>query len=132
MRFVSMVLDENGKAVCFGLIFPSIGEALQKSGGRMTLPTIARLLKAIKKPKRIDFALIGVDPAYANLGVPAILFDKVQDYLDSGEIEYIETNLNLETNQAIINLWKNFDSIQHKRRRSFVKRIASALPAAGE
>ena len=38
-------------------------------------------------------------------------------------LEYCETNLNLEDNQAIINTWSHFDVIQHKRRRSFVKNI---------
>ena len=38
-------------------------------------------------------------------------------------IEYSETNLNLEDNYHIINQWANFDSLQHKRRRSYVKKI---------
>lgn len=32
-------------------LFPSIGEALQKSGGRLTPVALIRVLKAIKKPK---------------------------------------------------------------------------------
>lgn len=123
LRFVALVLNEEEKPVCFGLMFPSIGEAIQKSGGRLTLPTLISLLKAIKKPTKIDFALIGVDPFYVNMGIPAILFDKVQEYLAMDGLQYFETNLNLENNQSILNMWKNFDNIQHKRRRSFVKRI---------
>lgn len=123
LRFVAMILDENENPICFGLVFPSIGQAIQKSGGRMTLPTLIRLLHAIKKPRALDFALIGVDSAYVNRGIPAVLLGKTQEYLSMANIEYAETNLNLETNQAIINMWKNFDSIQHKRRRSFVRSI---------
>ena len=121
LRFVAMILDENENPICFGLVFPSIGKAIQKSGGRMTPATLIRLLRAIKKPRVLDFALIGVDPAYANRGVPAVLLGKTQEYLAMAGIEYAETNLNLETNQSVQNLWKNFESIQHKRRRSFVR-----------
>ncbi|MGM9814107.1 MAG: N-acetyltransferase [Candidatus Enteromonas sp.] len=123
LRFVALVLNEEEKPVCFGLMFPSIGEAIQKSGGRLTLPTLFKILKAIKKPTKIDFALIGVDPSYVNMGVPAILFDKVQEYLAMDGLEYFETNLNLENNQSILNMWKEFDNIQHKRRRSYIKKI---------
>ena len=123
LRFVAMILDENENPICFGLVFPSIGKAIQKSGGRMTPATLLRLLRAIKKPRTLDFALIGVDPAYANRGIPAVLLGKTQEYLAMAGIEYAETNLNLETNQSVQNLWKNFESIQHKRRRSFVRSL---------
>ena len=123
LRFVAMILDENENPICFGLVFPSIGKAIQKSGGRMTPATLIRLLRAIKKPRVLDFALIGVDPAYANRGVPAGLLGKTQEYLAMAGIEYAETNLNLETNQSVQKLWKNFESIQHKRRRSFVRSL---------
>ena len=123
LRFVAMILDEKENPICFGLVFPSIGKAIQKSGGRMTPATLVRLLRAIKKPRVLDFALIGVDPAYANRGVPAVLLGKTQEYLAMAGIEYAETNLNLETNQSVQNLWKNFESIQHKRRRSFVRSL---------
>ena len=123
LRFVAMILDENDKPVCFGLVFPSIGKAIQKSGGRMTPLTLIKLLIAIKHPKVLDLALIGVDEKYVNRGVPAVLIHKTQEYLRHDGIEYCETNLNLETNQSIINMWKNFDDIQHKRRRSYIKKI---------
>lgn len=123
LRFVAMILDENENPICFGLVFPSIGKAIQKSGGRMTPATLVRLLRAIKKPRVLDFALIGVDPAYANRGIPAVLLGKTQEYLAMAGIEYAETNLNLETNQSVQNLWKNFESIQHKRRRSFLRSL---------
>ena len=123
LRFVAMILDENENPICFGLVFPSIGKAIQKSGGRMTPATLIRLLRAIKKPRVLDFALIGVDPAYVNRGIPAVLLGKTQEYLAMAGIEYAETNLNLETNQSVQNLWKNFESIQHKRRRSFLRSL---------
>ena len=43
--------------------------------------------------------------------------------LKDNEVEYCETNLNLETNHKIQNQWKNFEGRLHKRRRSFKKSI---------
>lgn len=121
VRFVTMILDKNDKPVCFGLCFPSIARAVQKSGGRMTLPTLLRVLKAVKNPEIIDLALIGVLPAYR--GASIILIDELHRMLREGNVKYCETNLNLEDNHAILNLWKNFDNVLHKRRRCFVKQL---------
>ena len=38
-------------------------------------------------------------------------------------VKYAETNLNLENNIAIRNMWNRFESREHKRRRSFVKKF---------
>ena len=51
------------------------------------------------------------------------LVDKLLDKLKYCDITHAETNLCLENNYPILNLWKSFDKVQHKRRRSFVKKI---------
>ena len=43
--------------------------------------------------------------------------------VDCDRIEYAETNLNLEDNHAIQNQWKRFKAVNHKRRRSYVKKL---------
>ena len=96
---------------------------MQKSGGRLTPGTIIKILKAVKKPKVVDLALVAVLPEYQSAGVNAVMLQKMTEYLESGEIEYFETNLNLETNVQVMAQWKYFDAEQHKRRRSYVKNI---------
>lgn len=123
MDYIRAVVDENDRIVSFGLTFPSIGSAVQKSGGRLTLPTIIKIKKAVKHPKSIDFGLVGVVEEYRAKGAGAIMFALLLTQLRDTKVEYAETNLNLETNYAIINQWKSFSHIQHKRRRSFVKKI---------
>jgi len=123
VKYATVILNKNDKIVGFGLAFPSIGKAVQKSGGRLTLPTILKVLKAIKKPKVIDLALIGVVPEYQNKGIATAIISEMLKMLSDGTIEYAETNLNLETNANIINQWKAFTCVQHKRRRSYVKNI---------
>ncbi len=123
LKYVGVILDENEKVVCFGLAFPSIAKAVQKSQGKFTIPTLFRLLKALKKPKIIDMALIGVSPEYERKGIATALIAHNLKMFDTNKIEHFETNLNLEDNHNIQNMWKNFDNVIHKRRRCFVKRI---------
>lgn len=121
--FTVFICDENERVVAFGLCFPSIGDALKKSGGRLTLPGIIRLLRAVKSTKTIDFALVAVRPEYQNSGINAVLIDGIVGMLCSGRVERCETNLNLETNTAVIAQWKYFTSRQHKKRRAYIKNI---------
>ena len=121
--FVIVVVDKDNNVVCMGLAIPSLSKAVQKSGGRLTLPTIFKILKAVKKPEVVDLSLIGVAPEYAMKGISSALIARVQKTMRETDIKYCETNLNLETNVKIQNQWKNFDSRLHKRRRSFVKKL---------
>lgn len=124
-RFIEVILDEDEKIVAFGFAFPSIAKAVQKSGGRLTIPCLLRLLKAIKHPKVLDLAIVGVVDQYRNKGVSMALFAMFETMFGYG-IEHMETNLNLEENYSILNIWKSFDTKQHKRRRCYVKPLDSA------
>ena len=122
-EYLIIVCDENERMVAFGLCFPHIGDALKKSGGRLTPAAIIKLLRIAKNPKCIDLGLVAVLPEYRNVGINAVIMDKLQEYLNSGKLERAETNLNLETNTAVMAQWKHFSARQHKRRRSYVKSI---------
>ncbi len=122
LKYVAVILDENDNMVCFGICLPSIAKAVQKSKGRLTIPCIIRILKAIRKPEVIDLCLIGVLPEYALRGISSSIISNVMDMLENG-LEHAETNLNLVTNQAIISQWKVFDNRVHKYRRVYVKKI---------
>ena len=115
-----ILLDKDEKVVGVGLCFPFIGKAIAKSGGRLTLLTLLRLLKTIKNPKVIESALVCVLPQYLNTGINSIFLTKMLELLNSGKIDHFETNLNLEDNVAVRNQWKRFKSVEHKRRRSYL------------
>lgn len=121
-RFVVIIVDEQDKIVAFGIGFPAIGEALQKSGGRLTLPTLLRLLPLLNRPRIIELALIGVVEEYKNKGISPAMLPLMEKMMHS--VDYMETNLNLEDNHAIRNMWKSFHVIQHKRRRCYIKSLA--------
>ena len=122
-KYLIVICDEQDKVVSFALCIPGFGEALQKSGGRLTPAALARMLRLIRKPRVVDLALVAILPEYQSAGVNAVMLHKMTEYLESGEIDHFETNLNLETNVQVLAQWKYFDAEQHKRRRSYVKKI---------
>lgn len=120
-KYLVAICDQNETVVACGLCFPSIGKALQKSGGKLTLPTLIKLFKAAKKPTAIDFGLVGILPKYRKTPLSAFMAAVLADVLQENKLEYMETNLNLENNANIQTMWKRFEHIQHKRRRSYIK-----------
>ena len=122
-KYIIAVCDENEKVVAFGFCLPGIGEAVQKSGGRLTPACLFRLLRTIRKPKSVDLALVGILPQYRMVGLTSFLFVFLNKMLSIPSVEYLETNLNLEYNTNIQANWKRFENIQHKRRRSYVKKL---------
>jgi hypothetical protein len=121
VKYVAVILDENDKMVCFGLAFPAIADAVRPSSGRLTPLTLIRLLKALKKPNIIDLCLIGVEPEWLNRGVSVIISAEMMKMLKN--VDYAETNANLEENYAIQNQWKRFDEQKIKRRRCYRKEL---------
>lgn len=129
LRFVAVILDENEDIVALGICFPSLAGALQKSRGKLTPAALVRVLKAVKKPKVIDFGLVGIRPEYLNRGITACFISGLYRMMEEEGIEHAETNLNLEDNYAIRNMWKRFDAVEHKRRRSYVKKLSGEVSA---
>lgn len=123
LNHVAAILDENDKVICLGICFPSIAKAMQTAGGHLTPLALLRVLKALRHPEVIDLGLIGVDPEYVNRGVSVCFAYELARMLQQPGVKYADTNLNLEDNYAIKNMWKRFDEKENKRRRSYVKKI---------
>ena len=124
LRFMFVIVNEKDEVISFGVSIPQLNEALYKSKGRLTLPAMFRVLKALKAPKVVDFAIIGVRPDYANEGVGALAIKYLMDNMAKEGIEYCETNICLENNVKINSTWEYFDHEVHRRRRAYVKKIS--------
>jgi GNAT superfamily N-acetyltransferase len=118
-EYINFVMDEHGKMIAFGIVMPSFSEALQKAKGKLFPFGIFHLLKARKYSKSVTFYLIGVDPEYQNKGVIAIIIDDFgKTFIEKG-IETCIRTPELEENKAIHQMWKSFDPVTHKRRRTY-------------
>jgi GNAT superfamily N-acetyltransferase len=117
------VVDANNKLVAFALVMPSFSKALQKAKGTLFPFGLFYLLQAKKQAKDVIFYLIGVDPAYQNKGIHAILFDQyTKTFSEKGIVNCIRTP-ELTNNTAIQKIWKNFNPIPHKRRSTYKKML---------
>lgn len=121
--YLSVIVDKEDNVVAFGVALPSICDALQKSGGKLTLPTIFRLLSAVKKPKQLELGLIAVLPEYRAKGLNALIIDRIYKGILKNDIPWVETNPELVTNVAVQGQWKGMKREIIKRRKCFIKEI---------
>ena len=121
---VAIVLNEQDEVVGVGITVPSLSKALQKSNGRIFPFGWYHLLKAFKKGNEIvDFLLIAVHPDYQSKGANALFFEKIFTHCKNQGHKMVETNPELDDNTKIHNQWAMFDTVQHKRRRAFHKKL---------
>jgi hypothetical protein len=121
-KFVKIIKKED-RVIAFIVGLPSLSEAMQKAKGKLLPFGFYHILKALKHPKVIDLLLTGVDPEFHNTGAAVILFAEIQGEMMRHGITQMETTGMFESNQTAISNWKNFEHIQHKRRRCFVKNL---------
>ena len=56
-------------------------------------------------------------------GVNAILMNELTNSFIKNGIRYGESNPELEDNAKVQSLWEYFESVQHKRRRCYIKHL---------
>ena len=123
-KFIKCVADKSGNLIAFAITMPSFSEALKKVNGSLYPFGFLHILRALRKNNKASFYLIGIDPAYQNKGVTAILFDAIQKMFNAQGITDVETNPELEENNSIQLMWKNYEHELHKRRRTYKKEIS--------
>lgn len=120
-EYIKFVVDKDNKIIAFSIVMPSFGEALQKAKGKLFPFGFYHLLKAKKQSKEVLFYLIGVDPEYQSKGVTAVIFNEYYNTFKALGIEQCVRTPELEDNIAIHNIWKHFDPVIFRRRRTYKK-----------
>lgn len=124
-RMIALITDQNEKLVGVGISIASLAEALQKAKGRLFPFGWFHIIKAlfIKRPTRLDFLIVAIDPEYQGKGVNAIIINEIlPNYIKMG-FKDVESNPELESNEKVQAQWEMFDKEQHKRRRAYKKNI---------
>lgn len=122
-EFVKFVSDENNKLIAFAITMPSYSRAMQKAGGHLFPFGFLHLLKAKRKNDTVDFYLIGVLPEYQKKGVTSIIFSEYFKTYKKHHIKIARRTPELEDNQDIQLIWKNFNPKIYIRRATFLKKI---------
>ncbi len=121
-RYIKIAVKD-GQPIGFFVGMPSLSKAMQKANGHLFPLGIFHILKALKKPEVVDMLLTGVLQDYQNAGIAVVLISALQEEMMKAGITQLETTGIFETNQNVITNWKNYEHIQHKRRRCYVKKI---------
>lgn len=120
-EYIKFVDDDQGKLIAFSIVMPSFSHAMQKAKGKLFPFGFLHLMNARKNSRDVIFYLIGILPEYQNKGVTAIIFEEYFKTFSKNKIETCIRTPELDENHAIHNLWKNFNPIIHKRRRTYKK-----------
>lgn len=120
-EYIKFIVDEEDKLISFAIVMPSFSKALQKAKGNLFPFGIFHLLKAKRNSKDVIFYLIGIHPEYQNKGVTAIIFNEYYKTFKAKKIEMCYRTPELEENVAIRQMWKHFDPVVYKRRRTYRK-----------
>jgi len=126
-EYIKFIVDKENKLIAFSIVMPSFSEALQKANGKLFPFGIYHLLKAKKRSKDVYFYLIGIHPEYQNKGVTAIVFNEYYKTFTAKGIDMCYRTPELEENVAIKQMWKHFDPVVYKRRRTYRKDLGPTL-----
>ncbi|HWT74991.1 MAG TPA: hypothetical protein VN258_09775 [Mobilitalea sp.] len=123
-EYVKLLVDSKEELIGFGLAVPSLNKAVKKSKGRLFPFGWYRILRApFAKAAVLDLYLVGVTPRMQNKGLTAILLNSMATTARSKGLLYAETGPELETNRQVQSMWKYYETVNHKRRRCFIKSL---------
>lgn len=119
--YISLVFNREDELIGFGLGYPSLAKAMNKSHGRIFPFGWARLLHAIKHPKVIELGLIAVKPKYQKMGVTAVIITNMMERMIKNKIQYADTGVQLENNTAVLTSLDMFDRKLIRRKVCYIK-----------
>ncbi len=124
-EYIKFIVDGSDKLIAFAIVMPSFSEAMQKTKGKLFPFGIFHLLRAKKHSKDVIFYLIGIHPEYQNKGVTSIIFNEYYETFKEKGILNCYRTPELEENVAIRQMWKHFNPVIYKRRRTYKKLLQS-------
>ena len=123
-KYLCLVFDKNEKLIAFALTWPSLARAMKETNGRMLPFGFIKWLKALKKPKAMELAIIAVKKEYQKLGITAFMIKKLMDRVGHIEsIKYADTGVQLETNTGAIRSLEMFERELIRRKTCYIKKL---------
>ena len=117
-HFFSVIVNKEDKVIAFAVGIPYIGDALRKARGNIILAAPG-ILKAKRKPRKIEWVLIGVDPEYRNSGVHALCITRMKKYYDLDKLEDSFLDPTLTTNAKMLNTWQGTKITLRAKRQTY-------------
>lgn len=127
LDIIPIIEDMSGdepKLVGVGITIPSLTQALRKCRRGRLFPFgwwhVLRAMKG-KGTNVVDLEMVGILPEYRNKGLNVLTFYHLIPYYNKMGLEYAETQIEMEDNDNVRNMWNNFEHVLHKRRRCYKK-----------
>ncbi len=120
LDYVGVIVDQNDRAVCIGIMAPNLAKPIKKCGGRLFPFGWVSLLRTIKHPEALDMYFVAVKDEYKSAGVPSVLLYEINQRALANGIKFAETGPELEYNYNVLGLWDGYDTDRgFKRRRCY-------------
>ncbi|WP_370476256.1 GTP cyclohydrolase [Tamlana flava] len=123
-EYIKFIVDKDDNMIGFAIVMPGFAKALQKIKGRLFPFGFRHILQAKKHSKDVIFYLIGIHPDYQNKGVHAVIFNEYYETFKEKGIETCYRTPELDDNEAIHKIWKHFDPLVFRKRKTFRKFIS--------
>ena len=120
-EYIKFIVNKENDLIAFAIVMPTFSKALQKARGKLIPFGIFHLLKAKRSSEDVLFYLIGIHPEFQNKGVTAIIFNEYYRTFTEKNIKMCYRTPELEENVAIRQMWKHFNPVIYKRRRTYRK-----------
>lgn len=121
LEYVFIVVDRQKSVIGFGIMVPSLADAVKRSNGRLFPLGLLRIMQALRSHEVLDMYLIAVKPEYLGRGVNAVIMNEGIKRAIANGVKVAETGPELEDNDNVQSQWKAFKTIRHKRRRCYKK-----------
>lgn len=123
--FLVMALDRKDRMIGMFLALPSLSRPFQRAGGKLFPFGFVHLLNGFKRFDTLDFYFAGVHPEASSTKVLPLLVMAIFKAAREHGIRFVETNRQLETNTAIVDIWSKFDVVSRRTSRVFRKSLES-------
>ena len=123
-KYVCLVFDKKEQLIGFGLTWPNLADAMQKTHGRMLPFGLFKWIHDLKHPKSVELGIISVKKEYQKLGVTAFIIKKILDRLNEiPTVKYADTGVQLETNTGAITSLEMFDRELIRKKTCYIKKL---------
>lgn len=123
-KYVCMVFNKEEKLIGFGLAWPSLADALQKTRGRALPFGFIKWLKALKHPTAVELGIQAVKKEYRKMGVTGFIIKHLLERLNKiPSLTYADTGLQLETNDGALRSLDMFERELIRKKTCYIKKI---------
>ncbi|MCK5134659.1 MAG: hypothetical protein KAR19_02635 [Bacteroidales bacterium] len=100
-QYIKVLVNERHEPVAFVIGMPDISKGIKKSRGYLLPFGILQILIAGRRSKQLNLLLGAIHPEFQNRGLDTIMGSAMLESARIGKLEYIDSHLEMETNNKV-------------------------------